>query len=237
MSRSRVNRKLVRRTERNLFYILAGGFVLVILLAIFGSKLLVNFSLFVEKKSDPTTPDPTSKLVLVPPILDPMEDATNSATINISGIAGSGKYVTLYLNGSALKKADIKKDSSFLFKDIQLEDGQNLIKVKSFAGNPEEESEFSNTVNITYSNKPPSLNIAFPQDGETYHKDNNPLKVSGSTDPNTKVTVNDFWAMISDDGNFYYNLPLKNGDNQITVQATTDAGNTTSKILKISYSE
>jgi len=63
------------------------------------------------------------------------------------------------------------------------------------------------------------------------------LHVHGKTDPNVKVTINDFWAIVDDSGNYSYNLSLKSGDNPIKIVATDDAGNNTEKDLKISYSE
>jgi len=236
MARSRINQRLVKQTERNLILVIVGVIVLIVLFILFGVKLLVNFSLFIEKKSDPTTSKESTSAVMVSPILDPLTPATNSASIDITGTAGSGKYVSLYLNGKQLKKADVKSDNTFVFRDVSLDKGENLIKVKAFT-DQENESKFSQIETISYSNKSPSLSIDFPTDGETYHKDHNPLRVSGKTDSNIRVTINDFWAMVSDDGNYYYNLPLQNGDNEITVVATDDAGNKTTKSIKISYSE
>jgi bacillopeptidase F len=236
MARSRVNRRQVKQTERNLILVVVGGIALLILLIFFGAKLLVNFSLFVEKKTDTDSSNQTSNEIMAPPILDPLTSATNSASIDITGIAGTAKYVTLYVNGKQIKKADVKDDNSFAFRDVELDSGENSIKVKAFTDD-NKESKFSDSETVTYSNKAPSLSIDFPTDGETYHKDNNPLKVRGKTDASVRVTINDFWAMVDDSGNYYYNLPLQNGDNQITVVATDNAGNKTTKSLKVSYSE
>lgn len=236
MARSRVNQKLVKQTERNLVLIVLVIVAIVILFLVIGVKLLVNFSLFVEKKSDTTSDTSNSSQVMIPPILDPITSATNSANIDISGTAGSGKYVILYINGKQIKKADVKSDNTFVFHDASLDNGSNEIRVKAVSDN-NQESKYSDTETVTYSNKAPSLTVDFPSDGETYHKDNNPLKVRGKTDPNVRVTINDFWAMVDDQGNYSYNLPLQNGNNQIKVVATDDAGNKTEKDLSVNYSE
>lgn len=231
-----MNRRLVKQTERNLLLVIIGGAVLILVFIFFGVKLLVNFSLFVEKKNDVSANEQSNNEIMVAPILDPIVSATNSASIDVTGIAGSGDYVTLYVNGKQLKKADIKDDNTFAFRDVDLDKGDNIIKAKAF-NDDKKESKFSDSESVTYSNKQPSLSVDFPSDGETYHKDNNPLRVRGKTDKNVRVTINDFWAMVNDDGNYYYNLPLQNGDNQITVVATDDAGNKTTKSLKVSFSE
>lgn len=231
-----MNRRLVKQTERNLLLVIIGGAVLILVFIFFGVKLLVNFSLFVEKKNDVSANEQSNNEIMVAPILDPIVSATNSASIDVTGIAGSGDYVTLYVNGKQLKKADIKDDNTFAFRDVDLDKGDNIIKAKAF-NDDKKESKFSDSESVTYSNKQPSLSVDFPSDGETYHKDNNPLQVRGKTDKNVRVTINDFWAMVNDDGNYYYNLPLQNGDNQITVVATDDAGNKTTKSLKVSFSE
>ncbi len=236
MARSRMNRRLVKQTERNLLLIIVGIAAVVVLLVIFGVKLLVNFSLFVEKKTDSSTNEPSKNVIMVAPILDPLASATNSATIDITGIAGSGDYVSLYINGKQSKKADVKEDNTFAFRDVELDKGDNTIKVRAFTKD-NNESKFSDTQSVSFSNKAPSLSVDFPTDGETYHKDNNPLRVRGKTDKNMRVTINDFWAMVGDNGDYYYNLPLQNGDNQITVVAADEAGNKTTKSLKVSYSE
>lgn len=236
MTRSRMNKRLVKQTERNLLLVIVGGAVLLVLFVFFGVKLLVNFSLFVEKKTDTSANEQSKDIVMIAPILDPIASATNSASIDVTGIAGSGDYVTLYVNGKQLKKADVKDDNTFAFRDVELDKGDNTIKAKAFSDD-KKESKFSDSESVTFSNKAPALSVDFPSDGETYHKDNNPLRVRGKTDKNVRVTINDFWAMVDDDGNYYYNLPLQNGDNQITVVATDDAGNKTTKSLKVTYSE
>ncbi|HVZ58502.1 MAG TPA: hypothetical protein VG935_02015 [Patescibacteria group bacterium] len=236
MARSRVNQRLAKQTERNLFLIIGIVIIGVVLFLFFGAKLLVNFSLFVEKKSDASSQTSSADSFISIPVLNPIDSSTNSASLDISGIAEDGSYIKLYLNGEMIKKADIKAGKSFVVHDVELTTGENDFKAKAFSDNGKE-SSFSEQVSITYSNKAPSLSIDFPSDGQTYHKDNNPIKVSGKTDPNIHVTVNDFWAIVDDQGNYSYNLPLKDGDNEIKVDATDDAGNKTEKTIHINYSE
>lgn len=235
MARSRVNQRLVKQTERNLLFIILGGILLLVLFLFFGGKLLVNFSLFVEKKNEVAAQD-SETIVMIPPILDYLPDATNSARLDISGSATTGKYVKLYHNGKQEKKADIKEDGTFVIKGITLAKGENELKVKA-VDDHDKESKFSDTSTVLFSTDAPDLTVNSPSDGQNYHIDNNPLRVTGKTNASNKVTVNDFWAMVDDDGNFTYNLPLKNGDNEIKIVATDEAGNKSEKTIKVSYSE
>lgn len=208
---------------------------LTVIFLFFGIKLLVNFSLLVEKKSDTGTTQEQSSYI-APPILDPIIAATNSASFDISGTAGTGKYVVIYINGKQRGKADIKSDSSFTFKDLELDKDENDIKVKA-VDESNKESKFSPTIHIIYATKPPTLSVDFPTDGQTYHKDDNPVKVRGKTDPSVKVTINDFWAVTDHEGNYSYNFLLKSGDNDLKITATDEAGNKSEKTLRVTYSE
>lgn len=236
MTRSRRNKRIIQQTEKNLIFIGIGILVLVIALVFFGAKLLVGFSLLVEKKDGDTDSAVNSQELLTPPILDDTFSATNEATLTISGFSESGKTVSLFRNGVKIKTADIKSDRSFTFLNVELEKGSNIFKSRTRSEN-ETESKFSESMAILYSTSSPTLSIEFPTNNETYHKDNNPLKIRGKTDPSNEVTVNTFRAIVSSDGSYSYNLSLQNGDNIINVETVDEAGNKTQKQIKVIYSE
>jgi len=236
MARSHRNKRIIQQTERNLIFIGVGIFVLIIALVFFGAKLLVGFSLLVEKKDIDTNSAANSQELLTPPILDDTFSATNEATLTVSGFSESGKTVSLYRNGVKIKSADIKSDRSFAFLNVKLEKGSNTFKARA-RSESDTESKFSESMSILFSTNSPSLTIDFPTNDETYHKDNNPLKIRGKTDPSNDVTVNSFRAIVSSDGSYTYNLTLQNGDNIITAESIDEAGNKTQKQIKITYSE
>jgi hypothetical protein len=130
-------------------------------------------------------------------------------------------------------KNPTQKDGSFSFKQT-LNQGGNTIKVKATENN--KDSDFSQVSSVTFGNTPPNLKVDAPSDGQSFSKDQNKIEVKGSTDPQVKITVNDFWAIIDENNNFSYTLPLQNGDNLIKVKATDQAGNTTEKDIKVTYS-
>jgi len=236
MKRSRINQKVQRQTQRNLLLVAVGVISLALVFLFFGIKLLVNFSLFVEKKSDIAGSELQTDSYIPPPIFDPVTEATNSASIDISGTAGGGKYVIIYINGKQGGKADIKKNSSFSFKDLSLDQDENNIKIKA-VDQSKKESKFSQTIQIIYTTKSPDLSIDFPTDGQTYHKSDNPVKIRGKTNPGVKVTINDFWAVTDNDGNYTYSYQLRSGENDLRILATDAAGNKIEKSLRVTYSE
>ena len=204
---------------------------------LFGTQLLIGFSLILERFTNPKDETSNKKDIsyIAPPLLNPMPSATNSASVNISGFSLSDRTVKLYVNGELIDETDVDDKKSFLFQDIALEEGENEIKAKSVS-KEDKESEYSDPIKISYISKAPTLDVEAPADGQTFQKDQDKLQVTGRTDPGIKITVNDFWAMVNDEGRFSYTVRLQDGENRIKIIATDNAGNKTEKELKVTYS-
>lgn len=207
------------------------------ILLLFGTQLLIGFSLILERFTNPKDETSNKKDIsyIAPPLLNPMPSATNSASVNISGFSLSDRTVKLYVNGELIDETDVDDKKSFLFQDIALEEGENEIKAKSVS-KEDKESEYSDPIKISYISKAPTLDVEAPADGQTFQKDQDKLQVTGRTDPGIKITVNDFWAMVNDEGRFSYTVRLQDGENRIKIIATDNAGNKTEKELKVTYS-
>ncbi|GIW61828.1 MAG: hypothetical protein KatS3mg089_0680 [Patescibacteria group bacterium] len=236
MYRSRLNKTLEKETRRNFFLVTFGLILIFILFTFFGTRLLVQFSLLVEKKGETTSADDQNAVFVPPPQLDSLPDATNSAEITVKGSAVNGDKVQLFVNGKKFKETDITANNSFTFTNVRLEKGANTIKARTVLQDGKL-SRYSDSISIHYLSDPPELSIYFPSDGQSFTKENNPIRVSGKTSQSAKVTVNDFWAIVDDDGNYHYTLLLKGGENYIKVKAVDKAGNTTEKEIKVTYSE
>lgn len=236
MYRSRLNKTLEKETRRNFLLVTFGLILTFIFFIFFGTRLLVQFSLLVEKKGDITSVDDQTAVFIPPPQIDSLPDATNSAEILIKGSAVNGKKVQLFLNGKKFKETNITADNSFTFTNVRLEEGANTIKARTVLKDGKL-SKYSDSITIHYLSDPPELSIDFPSDGQSFTKENNPIRVSGRTSQSAKVTVNDFWAIVDDDGNYHYSLLLKGGENYIKIRAVDKAGNTTEKEIKVTYSE
>ncbi|MDO8658661.1 MAG: Ig-like domain-containing protein [Candidatus Levybacteria bacterium] len=237
MKRSRLSRRLENQSKKSFYFSILGILIILFILVKFGIPLLINFSLFIAgTKTSSESENSNSTSFVAPPVIDPLPyDATSSAQISITGIAFPKQTINLYINDELVDKVSVKDDESFIFKDITLKPGENSIKTKALTDD-KKQSNYSNTITVSLKKEPPGLNIDSPSDQQSFSKDENTANVSGKTDPGVKVTVNNFWAIVDSDGNFNYTLKLNDGENQIKIIATDDAGNKTEKEIKVTYS-
>lgn len=236
MRRSRLTKNTEKRTRKTIVLSAIGIIIILFLLLKFGVEFLVNFSLFVSgSKGQQSSSNNTNQIDFVsPPTLSPIVSATNSAQIIISGKAVPSETITLYINNNNADEVQTDKNGVFVFID-NLTTGNNEIKAQ--ATYKDKKSDFSDSSEVIFRNSPPSLNVSSPSDGQSFKKDQNSVNVAGSTDLGASVTVNGFWAIMDDNNNFSYNLPLQNGDNEIKIIATDQAGNKSEKDLKVNYSQ
>ncbi len=205
------------------------------LLIRFGTTALIGFSIFLAGKDSASPTVNNSSVNFVPaPVLNSLPVATNSAQVVITGQGESNETIKLYINNSLTDTTTTDNNGKFSFSE-SLQTGSNQIEATALKNN--KTSAYSNTVTVTYNNTPPTLTVSTPSDGQSFSKDQNTALVTGKTDPNVTVTVNGFWAVIDENNNFSYNLPLQNGDNQIKIIATDQAGNKTEKDIKVTYSQ
>ena len=238
MRRSRLNKNLEKRTKKTIILSILGIIIILFLLYKFGLELLVNFSLFVAGKNQSIIQNPSQINYVATPILNPLPVATNSAQIVISGTSLKGYSITLYLNNNSVDQTPTDNNGNFSFVE-NLNTGNNQIAVRANYNN--KQSGLSNIESIIYTNSQPTLDVSTPPDGQKFDKNTigsgNTIVISGRTDAGATVTVNGFWAVIDDNNNFSYNLPLQNGDNQIKIVAIDQAGNKSEKDLKVNFSQ
>ncbi len=212
-----------------------GGIVgVVLLVGAFGLKALVGFSVFVDKlRGGVPTPTPGASFIL-PPTLDPPYEATNTATISVTGKGSANLTLIVYLNNAEFKKQAVPADGKFTVSSVPLSDGTNSISAKltDDRGNT---SDLSNVVSVIYASKPPKLDVTAPSDNATVTGDPNSVTVSGTTDDGVTITINDRFVVIRSDSSFSYNFPLNDGDNTLTIVATDKAGNQTKITRKVTY--
>lgn len=234
--RSRLSRRIERQTKRTFLLSLFGIIVTIFLIIKLGIPLLANFSLFVAGlKGQTDTPNKQNSVFVSSPVLHPLPNATNSATLAISGKANPKEKVKLFVNGELADEKETEKDGSFSFERVQLSAGQNTIKTKALT-EENKESDFSEEMTVVFKKDPPLLTLDAPKDEQTFSKDENVVQVLGKTDPGVKITVNQFWAIVDEQGNFSYSLTLQNGENTIKVVAVDEAGNKTEVERKVNYS-
>jgi len=233
MARSRLSKRIEQKTKKNLALSVLGIILIVLLILKFGIPLLVNLSLFLSGSQNKAETIVQNPLFIAPPVLDSFPEATASANIIISGIASKQQTINLYINNDLTNTTKAGDNGRFSFKET-IKQGENTIQAKAVMG--EKESDFSNIIVTAFKNAPPSLNVNFPTDDQSYSKDQNIADIRGITDTDVKVTVNGFWAITDDSGNFSYSLPLQDGENKIKVEAVDIAGNKTGKEIRVTYS-
>lgn len=226
------------KSEKKLIYAVILGITAVFLLFFYGVPALINMSVFISglnHKNAPAQAQNPNSVVLFPPTLQPLPEATNSATIDVSGIADKNEKITLFRADQQLDTQDTKDNGRFLFPNVNLNPGQNYFTAaaQDAKGN---KSSNSSSVSIFYKNTPPKLEINSPQDNASIISDNKFVVVSGKTDPQSTISVNDHIAVVNPDGSFSYQQSLNDGDNTLKITAQDNAGNQTSTEIHVKYS-
>lgn len=232
--RSRLTKNSIKKSRQNLIISIIGIVLIIFLLLRYGIPLLSDLSFFagsvVPNKSD-VSETLKEDTYVPPPTLDPVPKAVREKEIKITGNSLPGLEVNLFINGSLENESLVGEDGIFEFI-VKLSTGENLIKAKAVSG--EFESEFSETLSTTFSNEGPEIKIESPKEGSTIHQ--NPTNVTGSAEGADSVIINGFQAILSG-SNYLYSLTLKDGENEIKIEAIDDAGNKSEKIYKFNYSQ
>ncbi len=234
---SRLARRSVKQSKNQLYISLAGIVVVLFLAINFGPSVIGGAGNIIDKITGKSGLDAIVKSngQVQPPTLDPLPQATPSATINISGKTDyPNGNVELFVNNSLSDQTKVETNQTFNFKEVNLTSGNNAIKVRMVIN--DQKSDFSGEEDVMYTKNAPKLDISNPQDKQNFTKADQQIVVNGTTDPDSSVRVNGFVAIVDNQGNFSYNLGLNQGDNKIAIVATGASGQTTEKDLTVSYS-
>lgn len=223
------------KQQKRLIVAIAGSVGIIIFLALFGVKMLIAFSMFVDsvRGNTPSSQQPVTSIIL-PPTLDPLPIATYSSQLRIGGTGTSGFTVIVFDNNKELKKSTVAGNGVFTLQLPALKEGQHTLTVKQ-SDNKGNTSESSNTVTVVIKNTKPALTIDSPDDNATITGDTNFIEVKGTTETDTTVSINNRIAVIHTDNTFSYTHPLADGDNTLTITATDLAGNKTTIERKVTY--
>ncbi len=235
-NKTRLDRIAEQKSSKKLLYSIAAGIAVLFFLAIWGVPALISMSVFISgigQRNEPqvkqadTTP-------LFAPTLEPLYEATNSSPIAIRGYTEPEIKVELYLNDELVDKISASESGSFKFEEVNLQEGQNRIWVKSIKDG--RNSEKSEIINMLYKKTPPKIEVKTPEDGSTVSGEKKSVMISGITDLDNNVSINDHIVIVNADGSFSYEYPLADGDNTLKIKATDKAGNFTEMERKVKYS-
>ncbi|PIT89413.1 MAG: hypothetical protein COU27_00375 [Candidatus Levybacteria bacterium CG10_big_fil_rev_8_21_14_0_10_36_7] len=235
--RSRRIRRVETQSKKQLKNSLITVAIIFFVLLTFGPYVIGFLGGVIETFFNRSSDDPTitTSAPVQAPVLDPIVAATSSGTIKITGHAFySTGEVELFLNSSLYDTLPLSSSQEFEFKNVRLVIGTNAVKIRVVKDKIK--SEFSQEYSVTYLKGAPELEIASPNDKQSFGRGDQNISVSGKTDNGSDIAVNGFRAIVDSEGNFSYTLTLQDGENKITVVATNQAGNSTSKELTVSYS-
>ena len=238
-NKTRLGKRFEKQAKRQIFIFVFGIFLLLFFIYRYGlvvaGSIIKIFTNINENSYSQQIKQNNSTQIIIAPSLDPLNYATNSATIKISGKSvNSDGRIELFLNNSFKAKTKIGRNGDFLFENIELNEGINTIKARVVTSE-NEAGEFSKEFNTVYIKKSPDLTINSPVDNAVFSKGDQNINISGKTNADNRVTINGYWATMHQDGNFNYTLRLNDGDNIIKVEAQDIAGNKTSKEIKVKY--
>lgn len=233
--RSRLNRTTTEKTKKQIITQVATIIIVLILLIQLGPMALNTvggvISSFQGGSKDLISDDEST---LEAPFIESIPDATNSAQIIISGSSPyADAEIELFVNDAEYETIPLDEDQTFTFKDVTLKEGDNYIKAR--VKKAENTSFFTREHLVIYSKGDPKLEVGSPSENQEFTKGDQTINVTGKTDPDNRVTVNGFRAIVDGDGNFSYYLKLNDGENPLKIEATSPGGKTISKEMKVVY--
>ncbi len=232
MAYSRFSRYEERKARVRLAIALLGILAVILFLVFFGVKLLVQFSLLVDRLRG-SSPQTTSKSIILAPVLDPLPQATNSASLIVTGRGSPGLTLILYLNETELKKKKLEEDGTFSIP-VDAQNGNNIISAK-LIDDKNNASDLSNVISTFVSQSPPVLEVNSPEGDVEVTGDQNTIIISGKTESDNSMTINGRLVVVKADGAFTSIQTLSEGDNIYSIVATNQAGNRTTVERRVTY--
>ena len=234
--RSRFSKKQEERNLRQAVFYIFLTLGLAAVLIFVGIPVLIRTAIFLgnfrgsanlPEKSDTIPPSP-------PRIVVPFE-ATNSARLSLKGYAEPEANIKLFNSGLSISEILADNEGLFSVENLTLTSGRNEMTAVAVdaAGN---ESLPSIPAVIEYDTTPPELVISQPAEGETISGQENKMTLVGQTEAGAKLTINGRLVIVGPEGKFSQEYSLNDGENAFALMAQDQAGNQTTKEIKVNYS-
>lgn len=234
-SMSRLEKKQKKQFIATVFLVIVVIGVLFIFLFTFGLRLLLNASTLIARFSQNKNSAPTlekNKNFIGDVDIDDIPAATNSAKILVGGSVVNFSTLEFYLNGDMVRETSLVSSDNFQEEIEPLQKGENEVYVIAKSDRENEEKK-SKTFTVVYKDEKPTLEINTPKDGLKTNEQE--LRISGSTDRETYVKVNDLPVVVDAVGNFQTSVRLKDGENLIKIVASDFAANAQEKTITVFY--
>lgn len=234
-AKTRLQRKREKESAKQAVKYIFLIFLVLFLLVRFGLPGLINLAAFIGNLRSSSQPiERQDQLAPQPPTLNPIPEATTSAEINLSGFAEAGSTIQLYVRGITVSDSVVNNEGDFEFLSVHLREGENEIYTVANDDQGNKSGE-SRTYLVTVDKTAPELSLSAPKDGDRFFDNDNPITVKGSAEEDVEVRINGRFVRTNGDGSFETNLSLSEGDNEIEVKATDEAGNEIMEKVTVNY--
>ena len=162
----------------------------------------------------------------VSPYLEPIPEATKDNKINITGKAEIGSKILLFLDDIKSTELVTDNEGNFTFSDIQVGLNPTRIKVEAVDAN-QNVSASSKEYSVVQDIEAPKIEITTPKKGTVHKATERTYNISGITEPQSSVVVNEVLSYSDQEGRFNAQIALRDGGNEIKIKSTDRAGNET----------
>jgi len=191
----------------------------------FGLTAAVKVSEFLQRNK-PLPESSLSENLLPAPQFYPLPEATNSATLELSGFSQPNGKIEIFLNDLNIKSFEVDSEGKF---EGLLSLSLGLNKIYAVTKDKEDrQSSPSQTWTVFFEDSPPMLEILEPADGTVIRK-TAIVVIKGKATPASKVTINDHQVVVDNEGLFSYSVRLQTGENKFTIVCLDPAQNRTEK--------
>lgn len=204
-------------------------------MAVWGLPFLIGgLSVFNKFKPSAVKQESVEDLAIAPPVLNIPFEATNTATLQISGYSTPNSEVEIYFDDEVKEKVETNSGGNFNTGPLELSLGTNNIYGKTI-NEKGIKSLPSKTIKLIFNNEKPKLEISEPQDNAQIKGGDKKIRVSGNTDPNNTISINGSNTIVSSEGKFSAEVNINEGDNVIQISTTNQVGNSNQIERKINY--
>jgi len=197
----------------------------------FGLKIAVTLSELLQRNKPPPSAS-LSENILPSPQFYSLIEATNSATLIISGYSQPNGKVDIYLNDLNIKTIEANSEGKFE-STLSLSLGINKIYGVTMDSRGQQ-SPPSRLWTVFFQDAPPPLEILEPPNDSTVKKVRD-ISIKGKVANNSKVTINDHQVVVDNEGNFSYPVRLQDGENKFAIVCFDSAQNKNETELVINF--
>lgn len=236
MATSRLTRFQEKKSRRGALIYLLLSVVFVFAMVRWGVPGFIQLLAWWTGADKPTTITSSLKVRPQTPALTPLPEATFSAKIKVSGVAQPGVKVRLISNGINKDVLDVENDGRFVFESVALLPGKNILGVQA-VNKTDLESDIAQA-EIFLDQQTPEMEISEPADeSDFFGQTQKNIQIVGTMKERGEIDINGNFVVVSSNGDFNYRYSLTPGMNEITVTATDTAGNKTTKLLRLRFTQ